>query len=537
MKCSVCGAEMNPGEDFCWHCGAPGPPEVDRFAEARGRFDTLLLRYRTADIDAAQFQTERETLTLQDVEGRYWAPAEDGQWLLYDGSEWVFRKPPVTSDAQGPPPPPPMRESRGGWWLAIGGVLTICLLLTIYLIWRPGAPRSFGRGFLALDRQTPTPSVTPIPSPTEQTPTVMATPSQSPIAQFTASQAPEYVETAIPGAALLFADDFEDPASGWMSTTNEWADYGYLDGEYVIEVLQDDASAWASAPTDVSGDFWLEADVRQVSGMENQAFGLVFRREDDANFYYLAITETGQYVLFMRSEGEFRLVQGRKWASSETINGPGQVNRLAVACVDEQITLYVNGVALTSLEDATFRGSSIGLAASRDPAVDGLVVAFDNVCVYGLPEPEATRSVVQPSVLSFSADQQAVYNDFGPPHSFTIAAFDAADGSIIRHETWNYHDAGTCFVFVDGAYQYTEDAETVSGDLIAAPYEPRQFVMGETLEQVQARAPGQSWERLDWIDVALEGSQIYASRQLLVAFDETGLVLVEALAVLPEGGE
>jgi hypothetical protein len=42
---------------------------------------------------------------------------------------------------------------------------------------------------------------------------------------------------------------------------------------------------------------------------------------------------------------------------------------------------------------------------------------------------------------------------------------------------------------------------------------------------------------MDWIDVALEGGQIYVTNQLFVAFGENGLVLVEGLAILPEGGE
>ena len=547
MRCPGCGSELALDQSFCARCGAPAPPPSDSFARARRRFDALRTRYQSGELDAAQFQVEREALTVQDTDGGHWTPAEAGQWYWYDGSAWVLRTPPMVSGRGGQAPVAGDGPTRRPTWLAIGGavVTVICLALAAYALWRPGArspagPNSATLG--AVRRQTGWPTPTQARPPTQPPPTVTARPSPtvSMAQQPTEPLVPAYVQAALPGAVVLYEDDFQDPSSGWETTPNEWASYSYHDGEYLLEVLQDDASAWVGAPAGTFDDFWVEVDVRQVSGTQSQDFGLVFRREGNAGFYYLAITELtelGQYVLFLRDEGRFGLVQGRKWTRSDAFHGPGQGNRLAVACIGERITLYVNGVELVTLEDATFSRGGVGFAASRDPGSEPLKVAFDNIRLYGLPGPAAEPSAQAPAPASLPADQQAVYSDFGPPHSFTVIAFDSADGSVVRHETWSYHDTGSTFVFIDGAYQYWEEAEVVPGNLIKTPYDPRQFTLGTTLEQVKAIAPGQTWERMDWIDVALEGSQIYVTNQLFVAFDENGLVLVEGLAILPEGGE
>lgn len=109
MRCPGCGSELALDQSFCARCGAPAPPPSDSFARARRRFDALRTRYQSGELDAAQFQVEREALTVQDTEGGHWTPAEAGQWYWYDGSAWVLRTPPMVSGKGRP-------SAGGGRW-------------------------------------------------------------------------------------------------------------------------------------------------------------------------------------------------------------------------------------------------------------------------------------------------------------------------------------------------------------------------------------------------------------------------------------
>jgi hypothetical protein len=47
------------------------------------------------------------------------------------------------------------------------------------------------------------------------------------------------------------------------------------------------------------GDFYLSVEIKQASGPDSADYGVVFREDADANFYYFGINEQGQYALYL----------------------------------------------------------------------------------------------------------------------------------------------------------------------------------------------------------------------------------------------
>ena len=102
----------------------------------------------------------------------------------------------------------------------------------------------------------------------------------------------------------------------------------------------------------------------------------------------------------------------------------------------------------------------------------------------------------------------------------------------MRFEAWSYHDGGTSFLFTDGRYRIWEPAEVAGVDTIPAPYQPTQFQLGASPDQV-AQSVGVEWTRLEGMSELLEGADLYAAPQLIVGYIERELVYVEALAIEP----
>jgi hypothetical protein len=153
-----------------------------------------------------------------------------------------------------------------------------------------------------------------------------------------------------------------------------------------------------------------------------------------------------------------------------------------------------------------------------------------------LPDGEFVPVAVgDPDVLS--EDQLIVLSDFGWPHTFHIlAAYDSQD-RMTRYETWSYHDGGIAYVFLDGEFLFEEEVEVFTDELQVTPYRPDAFVMGQSLEDVQANHPGVEWTRVDGLEGIGDGVELYASQMILIGFSENQLISVSALAFMPGEGE
>lgn len=141
-------------------------------------------------------------------------------------------------------------------------------------------------------------------------------------------------------------------------------------------------------------------------------------------------------------------------------------------------------------------------------------------------------------------DRPGVIEALGLPDAFDIAIVKVAGGAV-RMESWRYYQYGTRVDFVDGEAVWTAEIEPMpDGTLFAAWYNPLEFAAGMTadLASQAASAASPAGTTLERIDLSPGGEEFAGSRvlvgdQILVGVDETGLVYVETVALVPEGGE
>ncbi len=147
------------------------------------------------------------------------------------------------------------------------------------------------------------------------------------------------------------------------------------------------------------------------------------------------------------------------------------------------------------------------------------------------PSPLPARAAV-----SLSAEQKETLEEFGLPHSFTIVEADDAEGDPIRVEDWRYLDAGMVYTFVDGGFHAWEPLEAITGGLEAAPYHPAQFALGDGVDEVYDYLEPAQWEPLEGLGALIEGAEVYATKQLVLTFQDDRLVMVDAAALALDGG-
>jgi len=182
------------------------------------------------------------------------------------------------------------------------------------------------------------------------------------------------------GTPFSYEDDFSDPESGWPesggSTVRE-----YTGGEYRIMVGATGYTSWASG-----GAFFTDVDVDvRVRGEDvgaSQAYGLLFRFQDNANFYgFLIDPEAGDYALYVREDGSWSVIAG--WTVSSAVRTGENSNRLRAVCQGSQITLYANGQQLTTVTDTTFTRGKLGLLVTNFSDASGADAYFDDLMATG----------------------------------------------------------------------------------------------------------------------------------------------------------
>ncbi len=183
---------------------------------------------------------------------------------------------------------------------------------------------------------------------------------------------------------ILFRDDFSNPASGWMVTKKDYAEFGYLDGEYRILLNKADFNTYSLVPKQTFDNCSVEADVRLAAGPSNGVFGILCRAEADAQTvhkaYVFAIRGDGFYAILKRTSPSFwdAIAYGKE---SKAIKPGNAVNHLRADCSGDTLTFYINGEKLLEKTDPAFKIGGVGLAVTTQPKSETLDVRFDNFVV------------------------------------------------------------------------------------------------------------------------------------------------------------
>lgn len=188
-------------------------------------------------------------------------------------------------------------------------------------------------------------------------------------------------EDACVPAGALFADDFEaGEACGWTLYNQGGVVTEIRDGVLQITTSQPGQIGWVNTRRSFA-DVEVTVQARQTAGPNNNAYGVVCRYRDPANFYLFLVSGDGYYAIGKYESGSDQIVYltpDGKYQFSDVINQGVATNQLRVSCVGDQLSLAVNGLPLLTVTDGTFAEGDIGLGVSTfEPGT--AVVTFDNV--------------------------------------------------------------------------------------------------------------------------------------------------------------
>jgi serine/threonine-protein kinase len=312
--------------------------------------------------------------TATDLETTEYYPARAVPAAEASGSGMQISSPAMIqrNEPQSAPASPRTASSRRIWLLplGVGGALVViglCAALGLALI-------AYSSGWFAS-------LFSPAPTATAST-AVELVPSLTPEAAVLSTEVPagEPIPGPPPESAVLFSDDFSQPAHGWAQGDAGGAQYSYANDAYRAVSLQPNTLSWSS-PDGSFSDASLSVDARLASGGGESYFGLLCRIQDDDNFYYLVVRPDGYFTIGKYQDGQFNALLPAGWTYSSTLADAGQDYELRADCIGDTLSLYLGDTWIGQAQDSAFRSGSVGLALAAIGEGQDLEVIFDDFVV------------------------------------------------------------------------------------------------------------------------------------------------------------
>lgn len=218
---------------------------------------------------------------------------------------------------------------------------------------------------------------------------------------------------------LLYVTTFDAYNEDWQLYEGELAaQVVSQEGNATLQIAVDAAQAGAFTVLDqMFSDFDLTVQARQVAGPEDieaPGFGVLFRHQDNNNFYAFMISGDGYYQVTRRRDGVDEELSD--WSPSDAIRQGQAVNSIRVIGQGDTFTFFINDVQVplcltiwnplvpgecqvpaaeeggqvswsadaivNQLVDGSFARGRIGLGA-RSFGEPGIRIHFDNLLVCG----------------------------------------------------------------------------------------------------------------------------------------------------------
>ena len=189
------------------------------------------------------------------------------------------------------------------------------------------------------------------------------------------------------GATESYTETFDDPGS-WRVESSGDVVGEVRDGVFDFTVNADELTSWTTAGENFrDGIFTVEAT--QTAGPDNNAYGMLFRVDDENDdFYSFQISGDGFVWIGRYRDGgaaEAEPIVNDWWFESPIINQGNASNKLSVQAEGQNLIFFVNDQEVGRVTDDAFSSGDIGLMV-RTLGVGGVSVQFDNFTVAPLPD-------------------------------------------------------------------------------------------------------------------------------------------------------
>lgn len=169
---------------------------------------------------------------------------------------------------------------------------------------------------------------------------------------------------------IIFEDDFKYNKYQWSESNTKDISTDVKDGVYIIEHKRKTGSwnFWKTFYLDYDKDFYIEAKITQVRGVDNYGYGLLWGGMDADNANFFIVSSNGMYRIHSWVDGEF--TERVDWTNSNSVKELGKANILGVKQKNNSLYFYINGDLVKIYSKQKCYGANVGFVAYRDMKIE-----------------------------------------------------------------------------------------------------------------------------------------------------------------------
>lgn len=167
--------------------------------------------------------------------------------------------------------------------------------------------------------------------------------------------------------SLIWDESFGTNENGWY--TDEWI--SLQNGKYLINAEKNNAASWRMTPIK---DCKIQIETEWKGGLDGYGYGLVFRLQNNQQFYVFWIAAQGYFLAGKIDGGSSSLFN--KWTRSDKINIKGK-NLIEIEVKGSHIIGSVNGSKVFDADDTSYPEGGFGFYCQK-----GVMAEFDNLKVW-----------------------------------------------------------------------------------------------------------------------------------------------------------
>jgi hypothetical protein len=175
---------------------------------------------------------------------------------------------------------------------------------------------------------------------------------------------------------MLFEEHFSNNRHQWFESSSDERRFAIIDSNYIIESKVKGSFWYSTVPVAITQheNFKIECTARQIDGVDNFGYGVVWGLQDSDNFYHFSISGNGQFTVVKKQDGKF--IPLIPWSVSNSIGKPPSSNKLVIEKEDDQIIFYINDMFVVKVRFEPLFGNRIGFIVN-----DTQIIAFDDLMV------------------------------------------------------------------------------------------------------------------------------------------------------------
>lgn len=171
---------------------------------------------------------------------------------------------------------------------------------------------------------------------------------------------------------IIFSEYFNNNRRNWSQTNNQNITTSVRNGHYYFSHKRDTNAwlTWTNSKININQfqDFYIQSNIRKVSGVDNYGYGIAWGLKDANNNYYFQISPNGYYKVTKIQNGRYTSII--KWKKSSYINKYRSTNKLGIKKLGNRIYFYINNRQVDSMGFQYFMGNKIGYRIDMRQAIE-----------------------------------------------------------------------------------------------------------------------------------------------------------------------